>query len=385
VVFFALKDGDLPHDISNQKVEIIVKDAQGKIKIISTINNLISSVGGLFSMVIPSELYQSAGDIEEGYIRVSNTENVVVSSIPITFKVVANNIIMTSNASKEFIDSVQMTIDDANTRIDGLTNNIGAQEQAVLALKTSLNVMIDMINNQQMPTLSGSNTFSEENTFLKPLAATLKPVILTDGTDFNSLTTPGHYQASGTFPNSPYPKAANAYDIDVEKLSNGFIVQKISQFGTNYINTFMRAKVNVNWQDYERIQFYKNKFDVITKVVVVNGVNIVITRTGNSVMFTIQNYAANTKYAGQFSQWGDSGVIPSGFRPISLTTVNAEHAPGLKQDGSSSAAQDGLIAVGTDGGIYTRMFDMPLPNGSVVPFIQSSGMWITRDDFPIGS
>jgi len=41
VVFFALKDGDLPHDISNQKVEIIVKDAQGKIKIISTINNLI--------------------------------------------------------------------------------------------------------------------------------------------------------------------------------------------------------------------------------------------------------------------------------------------------------------------------------------------------------
>jgi len=217
VVFFALKDGDLPHDISNQKVEIIVKDAQGKIKIISTINNLISSVGGLFSMVIPSELYQSAGDIEEGYIRVSSSENIVISSIPITFKVVANNIIMTSNASKDYIDSVQKLVDESNDTIKILGNNIDSQTLAFKALQNSLQNMNEAINKQQMPTLSGSNTFSGDNAFLNPLRATLKPVILTDGTDFNSLTNPGHYQASGTFPNYPYPTTASAYDIDVEK------------------------------------------------------------------------------------------------------------------------------------------------------------------------
>lgn len=384
VVFFALKDGDLPHDISNQKVEIIVKDAQGKIKIISTINNLISSVGGLFSMVIPSELYQSAGDIEEGYIRVSSSENIVISSIPITFKVVANNIIMTSNASKDYIDSVQKLVDESNDTIKILGNNIDSQTLAFKALQNSLQNMNEAINKQQMPTLSGSNTFSGDNAFLNPLRATLKPVILTDGTDFNSLTNPGHYQASGTFPNSPYPTTASAYDIDVEKLSNGFTIQKMTIFNTNSSNIFTRAKVGTSWQGYQRYRFNKNFTDVVIKKIYANGINMVLMRTDNIVSFNIQSYEDNTKYASYLSKWTDSGLIPLGFRPAGVINIPAEHGDGVKPDGSKVKPADGLLAIGIDGGIITRFFEIPLPTAEIgtVKFLQASATWLTGDSFP---
>ena len=57
IVYFSLRDGNIPHDISNQNIAIIVKDAAGKIKILSTVNNVISTTGGLFSMVMPGELW----------------------------------------------------------------------------------------------------------------------------------------------------------------------------------------------------------------------------------------------------------------------------------------------------------------------------------------
>lgn len=385
VVNFSIRDGETPHDISNQNISLVVKDSQGKIKVISTITNIISSIGGLFSMVVPAEMYQAAGEIEVGYLRIADQSNVVLTSIPITFNVVANNVIMTSNASNDYIDTVQKMIDDANDKIKILGGNIDAQSLAFKSLQTSLQNMNDAINQQQLPTKTGSNTYTGDNVFTKPVVGTFKPTTITDGTDFDSLVSPGHYQGSGTFPNSPYPANAVAYDIYVEKLQNGFIVQKINQFGSSYVNSFMRAKVRTNWQDYERIRFNRNKIDVYTKVINVNGVNISLTRTDNVVMFNIQSYTANTKYAGQFSQWGDSGVIPVGFRPSILVTVNADHGSGQKQDGTASVAQDGLLSTGTDGGIYTRMFDMPLPNGNDIPFIQASGAWITRDDFPAGS
>ena len=165
VVYFSLKDGNVPHDISNQRIEIIVKDSSGTIKVLSTINNVISSVGGLFSMIVPGELYQSAGDVQEAFMRIYDNKNIVITSIPITFTVFANNIILTSNASETYIDSVQQAINEANELILGLNDNIKAQKTAYDILKSSLEVVNDEINNAQVAKINTTNEFSKVQNF----------------------------------------------------------------------------------------------------------------------------------------------------------------------------------------------------------------------------
>lgn len=164
-VYFSLKDGNTPHDISNQMIEIIVKDSSGTIKVLSTINNVISSVGGLFSMIVPGELYQSAGDVQEAFMRIYDNKNIVITSIPITFTVFANNIILTSNASGTYIDSVQQAINKANELILGLNNNINAQKTAYDILKSSLEVVNNEINNAQVAKINTTNEFSKVQNF----------------------------------------------------------------------------------------------------------------------------------------------------------------------------------------------------------------------------
>lgn len=163
-VYFAIKDGNLPHNLTNQDVKVIAKDGQGKIKVISGIKDLISAQAGLFSMLMPAELYQSSGDMEEAYLQIVDNTGTVISSVPITFTVVANNIIMTANASADYIDSVQKAVDQANKIINGLSNNMQAQSVAYSALSSALASISEQINSKQVALKNVSNDFTGDNT-----------------------------------------------------------------------------------------------------------------------------------------------------------------------------------------------------------------------------
>ncbi|MCK8605129.1 BppU family phage baseplate upper protein [Leuconostoc citreum] len=382
VVNFSIRDGEMPHDISNQNISLVVKDYQGKIKVISTITNIISSIGGLFSMIIPPEMYQAAGEIEVGYLRISDSSNVVITSIPITFNVLANNVIMTSNASDDYIDTVQKLIDEADSRIKVVSDNIEAQQIAFNSLQVSLQNTNNAINSHQLPTLSGKNLWSEENTFIEPISGVLKAQQIVDGTDFNTLTSPGLYQGSGTFPNSPFPVSKMAYIITVEKMNNGFLVQRISQFGPKYINYYLRAKVDVGWQDYERLQYYQDNQTVVSTRVLNNNIMISLERSANTVMLTIQNYDPNSKYIPDWSLFAPVGTIPNGYRPTSMVVMTAEHSRGNKDAGTISDTRTGNLAVSPDGSMFTRQFDMPIFGNFGSPYIVATGTWITQDEFP---
>ncbi|WP_061399554.1 BppU family phage baseplate upper protein [Leuconostoc mesenteroides] len=173
VVYFSLKDGNVPHNISNQNIAIIVKDAAGKIKILSTVNNVISSAGGLFSMVMPGELYQASGDVQEAFMQVSDASNTVLSSIPITFTVVANNIIMTANASHDYIESVQNAVDQANGLIENLFKNIQAQDNAYQQLGLSLKLLNDRISDNKVAIKDADNIWEKNNIFKQPINGSL--------------------------------------------------------------------------------------------------------------------------------------------------------------------------------------------------------------------
>ncbi|QIL49848.1 BppU family phage baseplate upper protein [Weissella coleopterorum] len=165
VAYFAMKDGNLPHDISNQTVVITVKDAAGKIKRISGVTDVISATGGLFEMTIPSELYQAAGDTEEAYMSVEDNTGVVISSIPIQFNVLENNIIFTANGSKDYIDSVQEMIDKIEAMLKPLADKIGIEDKTLELLKKELADLEAKIDSKDVAMLHENNEFTKNNSF----------------------------------------------------------------------------------------------------------------------------------------------------------------------------------------------------------------------------
>ncbi|WP_270774130.1 BppU family phage baseplate upper protein [Weissella confusa] len=184
IVYFAIKDGNLPHNLDGQNVVLTAKDSAGMVKQISGVHDMISATGGLFSMLIPGEMYQSAGDIEEAYISVQDGAGTVISSIPVTFTVLANNILFTANASKDYIDSVQQAINEANSRISGLNDNIKAQQLAYETLKTSVENLNAQVNSKQVAMLNVANHFTDTATFDKGVTAKTisTPNFKSDGT-----------------------------------------------------------------------------------------------------------------------------------------------------------------------------------------------------------
>ncbi|WP_281446882.1 BppU family phage baseplate upper protein [Leuconostoc mesenteroides] len=405
IVYFSLRDGNLPHNISNQNISIIVKDAVGKIKILSTINNVISSVGGLFSMVIPGELYQASGDVQEAFMQISDDNNTVLSSIPITFTVVANNIIMTANASHDYIESVQKAIDQANDLIKGLTSNIEAQSAAYKSLQVSLQTITAAINSNQIAvknannTYSGSNTFNgavvvnNSATFAQPISGRFQSKELPDKTDLLTLIEPGwHYivrKASNTATMTNKPADLRyAFSVDTIDIA-GYIANswsttmiKLIEHVTGNVYTSILSRDNMGTITvYSKWKKQGDGTSVATNISV-NGSIIFLKRVGNLVSFTLHNYGElkNTRYATDYSTWADSGTIPPGYRPTALVRISAGRSGGKKDDGTAVTAREGDMAVDVDGSIFTRQFDMALPNDG--SWIDVSGTYMTLDSYP---
>ena len=169
VVYFALKDGRLPHNLDGQDVQLSVKDAAGKVKILTGIYDRINVTAGLFSMLIPAEFYQSAGDVEEAYLSVIDNAGTTISSIPITFTVFANGVIISANASKDYIDTVQNFLDEFNKRITTTSNNLETVRTAVNSLNDAITNYTDLVNTKAVAVKTSTNEFTENNTFDKDL------------------------------------------------------------------------------------------------------------------------------------------------------------------------------------------------------------------------
>ncbi|WP_199429900.1 BppU family phage baseplate upper protein [Weissella confusa] len=195
IVYFAIKDGNLPHNLDGQNVVLTAKDSAGKVKQISGVHDMISATGGLFSMLIPGEMYQSAGDIEEAYLSVQDGAGTVISSIPVTFTVLANNLLFTANASKDYIDSVQQAVNEANSRISGLNDNIKAQQLAYETLKTSVENLAGQIDSKQVALLNVANHFTDTATFDKGITAS--NVTSNGGVTAKTISTP-NFKSDGT-------------------------------------------------------------------------------------------------------------------------------------------------------------------------------------------
>lgn len=160
IVYFAMKDNGLPHDLTNQDVTLKARDSADKIKVINGINEMISATAGLFSMYIPNEMYEAVGDIKEAFLTVTDNKNTVVSTIPIMFTVFENGIVISTRASQDYIDSIQKIINEVKGKLDGF-------QSAYDKLKATINDYVNTINSNAVAVKNKTNEFKENNTFDK--------------------------------------------------------------------------------------------------------------------------------------------------------------------------------------------------------------------------
>lgn len=185
VVYFALKDGQFPHDLTGQDVQLEVKDSAGKVKVIHGINERVSDEGGLFNLIIPAEVYQASGDVQEAYLAVVDDKGVKITSIPIAFTVFENGIIISANASQDYLSSVDKMIADAYKKIDDLTAYYDTLEDKIQALT-------DAVNKNQVALLNSDNTFNKSLTVKGGITADLHGTADKAKTASNSDNFAGH-------------------------------------------------------------------------------------------------------------------------------------------------------------------------------------------------
>ncbi|WP_248719360.1 BppU family phage baseplate upper protein, partial [Convivina intestini] len=171
-VFFQLKDGQFPHNLSGQDVRLVVKDAKGVLKVLSGMNNVSNLALGRFSMVIPWNFYQAAGDILDGYLQVTEGDK-VISTIPIHYTVYTNQGTFVQTDDKVFLSDVQTLVDDINSRFKGATQNLEAMETATKLLQQALDNVTAQINGKGLASKGDDNTFTGSNTFTNPIKGSL--------------------------------------------------------------------------------------------------------------------------------------------------------------------------------------------------------------------
>lgn len=185
IVYFALKDGQFPHNLTGQDVQLEVKDSAGKVKVIHGINERVSDEGGLFNLIIPAEVYQASGDVQEAYLAVVDNKGVKITSIPIAFTVFENGIIISANASQDYLSSVDKMITDAYKKIDDLTAYYDTLEDKIQALT-------DAVNKNQVALLNSDNTFNKALTVKGGITADLHGTADKATTASNSDNFAGH-------------------------------------------------------------------------------------------------------------------------------------------------------------------------------------------------
>lgn len=212
--------------------------------------------------------------------------------------------------------------------------------------------------------------------FLKEISGNFKNKIV-GSASLDSITQTGVYEVDPTANSDKYGSILQVYNYQGNIIyqtlfdnKNGF---------TAVLNRYYNGSIWSSWATN-----VDNK--KASKTIVVNGMNLILTRTGNIVNLFLHNFGtqANTVYAGTSSTWAGAGTIPNGYRPSTLIRFLAGHTSGAKADGTTvSPMIDGQLKANIDGSILTSNFDMPLPLNGVAPWIDASACYTTFDDFPI--
>lgn len=162
-VKFQFVQGEVPFNVQNLVPEVVGKDSTGKIKQVSGAVDIINQTAGIVKMLIPAEIYKSSGLYQEAYIRLKDSDGTVVSSVPIMFEVFANNVLVTSNVSEDYVQTIDNMIAEASQSLADKTANLVNELSENTAKVESQSLDIKAANDQLTQLQSDINA----NNFLK--------------------------------------------------------------------------------------------------------------------------------------------------------------------------------------------------------------------------
>lgn len=172
-VGFWIKDGKFPMDLSNKTIKLFAKDASGVVKETESINDRTGITAGRFTLLIQKEFYQAVGQVEDSFIQISDKENgQIVSTIPVSFTVLENKMVVTQTQSQVYLDTVQKTIDNFNERIKSAGTNLEVLENAQKHLQSVVDNINQEFNSDVFAKTKEDNDFKGNNTFENPIKAT---------------------------------------------------------------------------------------------------------------------------------------------------------------------------------------------------------------------
>lgn len=207
-------------------------------------------------------------------------------------------------------------------------------------------------------------------------------ILLTEGTDLDSVTKCGFYNGNNLL-HAPTGSGANGWQyIRVSQHTNSanYILQEAIDF--NGVISAYRVRSGGNWSpwQYYAIQNTVANFTAVNQTKVYTGIingpygfNIAVARSGNIVTATMDYiHRANTNWNGTANE-----TIPVGWRPVSQAIINAIGEGG---GGTGSTLFNGSyvhLSYKPDGSISGRIkLDAnPLWFGATIS-------WITTDPFP---
>lgn len=170
IVYLAVKDGKVPHNMDGQKLVLKAKDASGTPKVSDTMTAVDSSAGGLVQFTVPAQFYQADGPYSTAYFELrSTTTDTVISTINVSFEVLESATIMTTGQSDVYNNQIGNTMEAVNesvlNQLKVLQDQVNTSATLAKTAQASLDAITAAAKNNSFATLSGDNTYTGNNTF----------------------------------------------------------------------------------------------------------------------------------------------------------------------------------------------------------------------------
>lgn len=170
IVYLAIKDGTVPHNMDGQKLVLKAKDASGTPKVSDTMTAVDSSAGGLVQFTVPSQFYQADGPYNTAYFELKSTsDDTVISTINVSFEVLESATIMTTGQSEVYNNEMGNKMETVNESISNQLKVLQGQVDTASTLAKTAQASLDAITAaakaNSFATLSGENKFTGNNNF----------------------------------------------------------------------------------------------------------------------------------------------------------------------------------------------------------------------------
>lgn len=169
-VYIQFLDRGFPHDLTGETVELQGKDSKGMTKTTQTMEHVYSAKAGTCSFLVPGAFYQAAGPYQNAYfvIRKSGTDQ-AVSTIPVSFTVMENAVIMTSGELTPYLSQVDGKLDAVSKRVAGITDSYNTMLDTISTGVSSIGKQVadymQQLQSGHVATTDGSNSFTGSNHF----------------------------------------------------------------------------------------------------------------------------------------------------------------------------------------------------------------------------